>query len=167
MLTASSPGRLALLVGGGPAPGINGVISAAIIEAIESEGVEVIGFMDGFRHLVKGMDGFRELLRADAPQSDTTKGDAKRWRKLLIEDVKSINLRGGSILRTSRTNPTKSDQEMDNVLDVLRQLHVTRLLTIGRDDTAYSASPGYSKAGRSIPVPHGPQTIDHALPPPR
>jgi 6-phosphofructokinase 1 len=155
---------LALLVGGGPAPGINGVISAATIEAIESEGVEIIGFMDGFKHLVKGMDGFKELLRSDAPQSDTTKGDAKRWRKLLIEDVKSINLRGGSILRTSRTNPTKSEQEMGNVLDVLRQLNVTRLLTIGGDDTAYSASQVYAKAGGNIRVAHVPKTIDNDLP---
>ena len=44
-------GRLALLVGGGPAPGINGVISAVTIEAIEHEGLEVIGFLDGFKWL--------------------------------------------------------------------------------------------------------------------
>ena len=47
------PGRLALLVGGGPAPGINGVISSVTIEAIEP-GIEVIGFQDGFKWLVKG-----------------------------------------------------------------------------------------------------------------
>jgi 6-phosphofructokinase 1 len=155
---------LALLVGGGPAPGINGVISAAIIEAIESEGVEVVGFMDGFKHLVKGMDGFKDLLRDDAPQSDAIKGDARRWRKLVIDDVKSINLRGGSILRTSRTNPTKSAQEMENVLDVLRQLRVGRLISIGGDDTAYAASQVYARAGGTVRVAHVPKTIDNDLP---
>ena len=46
-------GRLAILVGGGPAPGINSVISAATIEAINS-GWEVVGILDGFDHLIKG-----------------------------------------------------------------------------------------------------------------
>ena len=45
--------ELALLVGGGPAPGINGVISAVTIEAI-NKGIEVIGIQDGFKWLVKG-----------------------------------------------------------------------------------------------------------------
>ena len=48
--------KLALLVGGGPAPGINGVISAVTIEAI-NEGMEVIGFQDGFKYLVQGDAG--------------------------------------------------------------------------------------------------------------
>ena len=164
MSTPSSSGRWGVLVGGGPAPGINGVISAATIEAIETEGCEVIGFMDGFKHLIKGMESFKELLRSDAPQSDTSKGDARCWRKLLIEDVKSINLRGGSILRTARANPTKSEQDMQNVLAVLRQLNVTRLVTIGGDDTAFSASEVYARAGGSIRVAHVPKTIDNDLP---
>src|SRR5205085_6088537 len=46
MAPAPPPGRLALLVGGGPAPGLNGVISSVTIEAIE-QGIEVIGFQDG------------------------------------------------------------------------------------------------------------------------
>ena len=53
MSSPSVPGKLALLVGGGPAPGINGVISSVTIEAIE-QGIEVIGFRDGFKWLVKG-----------------------------------------------------------------------------------------------------------------
>ena len=46
--------KMALLVGGGPAPGINGVISAATIEAVNNN-VEVYGIPDGFKHLVKEM----------------------------------------------------------------------------------------------------------------
>jgi 6-phosphofructokinase 1 len=143
MTPAAIPGRLALLVGGGPAPGINGVISSVAIEAVE-QGIEVIGFRDGFQWLVKG--------------------DADHYRKLAIEDVKAIHLRGGSILGTSRTNPTRSEKDMQNVLDVLRRLNVTMLVTIGGDDTAYSGSQVHLKAGGSVRVAHVPKTIDNDLP---
>src|SRR2546428_4408775 len=45
--------RLGILCGGGPAPGINSVISAATIEAVNS-GWEGIGILDGFEHLIQG-----------------------------------------------------------------------------------------------------------------
>ncbi len=80
--------RLAILVGGGPAPGINGVIHSATIEAINN-GVDVVGIFDGFEHLMQG-----KLVS----------------RPLSIADVSRIHLRGRSILRTSRANPTKADR---------------------------------------------------------
>src|SRR5437763_8298883 len=106
-------GRLAMLVGGGPAPGINGVISAATIEA-RNQGFDVIGIQDGFRWLMKG--------------------DTKHWRSLDITDVKDYALRGGSILGTARANPAKSDADMHTVLQVLHGLGVAALVTIGGDD---------------------------------
>src|SRR5262245_60936627 len=133
MITEARSGRLALLVGGGPAPGINGVISAVTIEAVE-QGFEVIGFQDGFKWLVQG--------------------DATRYRTLTIEEVKGIHLRGGSILGTSRTNPAKSEADMNNVLDVLRRLNVTSLVTIGGDDTAFSGSQVYLRSGGKLRVAH-------------
>jgi 6-phosphofructokinase 1 len=143
MTTSASTGKVALLVGGGPAPGINGVISAVTIEAIE-QGMEVIGFRDGFKWLVKG--------------------DATNFRKLTIPDVKGLHLRGGSWLGTSRTNPAKSETDMHNVLEGFRQLNVTALVTVGGDDTAYSGSQVYLKAGGAIRVAHVPKTIDNDLP---
>lgn len=143
MTPAAIPGRLALLVGGGPAPGINGVISSVAIQAVE-QGIEVIGFRDGFKWLVQG--------------------DADHYRKLTIDDVKAIHLRGGSVLGTSRTNPTKSEKDMQNVLEVLRRLNVAMLVTIGGDDTAYSGSQVYAKAGGAVRVAHVPKTIDNDLP---
>src|SRR3954449_753841 len=143
MTAAPTWGKLALLVGGGPAPGINGVISSVAIEAVE-QGIEVIGFRDGFKWLVKN--------------------DADHYRKLTIEDVKAIHLRGGSILGTSRTNPAKSEADMRNVLDVLRRVHVNMLVTIGGDDTAYSGSQVYARAGGAVRVAHVPKTIDNDLP---
>ena len=77
--------RLALLVGGGPAPGINGVISAVTIQAINN-GIQVFGIQDGFKYLVLG--------RTD------------RIRRLSIAEVKNVYWRGGSILGTARTNPS-------------------------------------------------------------
>jgi 6-phosphofructokinase len=136
-------GRLALLVGGGPAPGINGVISSVTIEAV-NHGTEVIGLCDGFQWLVQG--------------------DTGHYRVLSIKEVSQIQLRGGSILGTSRTNPAKSDADMHNVLDGLRHLGVTMLVTVGGDDTAYSASQVYLRAGGGIRVAHVPKTIDNDLP---
>src|SRR5947209_7686526 len=122
-------GRLALLVGGGPAPGINGVISSVTIEAI-NHGMEVIGFRDGFQHLAQG--------------------DVSGHLALTIDGVKGLHLRGGSILGTSRVNPAKSDADMNRVLDVLNRLNVGALVTIGGDDTAYSASQVHKRCGGSI-----------------
>ena len=136
-------GKLGILVGGGPAPGINGVISAATIEGI-NQGYEVIGFRDGFKWLAAG--------------------DTQHYTKLTIDDVKSIHLRGGSILGTARTNPAKSETSMHNVLDVFNKLGVTALVTIGGDDTAFSASNVYRKAEGKIRVAHVPKTIDNDLP---
>jgi 6-phosphofructokinase 1 len=136
-------GKLALLVGGGPAPGINGVISSVTLEALD-HGIEVIGFQDGFKWLAQG------------------NGD--HYQILTINDVKGIHLRGGSVLGTARVNPAKSEADMANVLDVLRRHNVSGLVTIGGDNTAYSASQVYAKAGGGIRVAHVPKTIDNDLP---
>src|SRR6266568_4344114 len=143
MANGMKRGKLGILVGGGPAPGINGVISAATIEGI-NQGFEIIGFRDGFKWL--------------------SAGDTQHYTKLAIDDVKRIHLRGGSILGTARTNPAKSDASMHNVLDVLQKLGVSALVTIGGDDTAFSASHVYRKGAGAIRVAHVPKTIDNDLP---
>jgi len=134
---------MAILVGGGPAPGINGVISAATIQGI-NQGFEVVGVFDGFKWLSQGNTG--------------------HTISLTIDEVSGIHLRGGSILRTARTNPTKSETTMQAVLDSLKRLNVTALVTIGGDDTGFSASQVYKKAAGAIRVAHVPKTIDNDLP---
>ena len=138
-----SKGKLGILVGGGPAPGINGVISAATIEGINS-GYEVIGFQDGFKWLAQG--------------------NTQNCRPLTIRDVKEIHLRGGSILGTARTNPTKSDAQMQNVFSAFEKLGINTLVTIGGDDTAFSASEVARRSNGKIKVAHVPKTIDNDLP---
>ena len=143
MVNTPNAGKLALLVGGGPAPGINGVISSTTIEAI-NEGFQVIGFRDGYKWLAQG--------------------DSQHCMPLTIDEVSGIHLRGGSVLGTSRANPTKSDNDMQNVLKVLQTLGVNALVSIGGDDTAYSASQVYRRANGAIRVAHVPKTIDNDLP---
>jgi 6-phosphofructokinase len=143
MSSNTSNGTLAILVGGGPAPGINGVISAAAIEAI-NQGMQVIGFREGFRWLAQG--------------------DAEHYQPLTIQEVKAIYLRGGSILGTSRTNPADSEAHLRNVIEGLKRRGVTWLATIGGDDTAYSASKVYASARGTLRVAHVPKTIDNDLP---
>jgi 6-phosphofructokinase 1 len=138
-----SNGRLGILVGGGPAPGINGVIAAATIEGINN-GFEVIGFRDGFKWLAQG--------------------DVHQCKPLTIRDVSGIHLRGGSILGTARTNPTKSEEQMKNVFASFEKLGITTLVTIGGDDTAFSASYVAKHSGGKIKVAHVPKTIDNDLP---
>jgi len=143
MASATKAGRLGLLVGGGPAPGINGVISSATIEAI-NQGYEVIGFRDGYKWI--------------------SQGDADHILPLTINGVTGVHMRGGSVLGTARANPTKSEEQMKNVLGVFKRLGVNALVSIGGDDTAYSASQIHRYAAGAIRVAHVPKTIDNDLP---
>lgn len=131
-----------ILVGGGPAPGINSVISAATIRSILG-GSDVLGIIDGFKWLMDGGTG--------------------QVRPLSIEEVSRIHFRGGSYLGTSRANPTRRAESLDNAVFALSSLGVTRLITIGGDDTAFSAMKLEERAGGLLQVIHVPKTIDNDL----
>ncbi|CBE67765.1 MAG: 6-phosphofructokinase [Candidatus Methylomirabilis oxygeniifera] len=137
---------LAMLVGGGPAPGINGVIAAATIEA-RNHGVRVLGFYDGFKWLARG--------------------DTGHVIELEIDGISRIHFEGGSILRTSRTNPTKSQETLRNTIEALEKLEVSGLLTIGGDDTAFASYRLSDAVKGRIAVAHVPKTIDNDLPLPQ
>jgi 6-phosphofructokinase 1 len=139
----SNKGVLAILVGGGPAPGINAVISSVVIEAI-NEGFEVLGIQDGFKWLIRE--------------------DVSKIRPLKIDDISRIHLQGGSFLGTARDNPTKSEKATRAVVESLRSIGVTHLVTIGGDDTALSSSFVAERSGHQIRVVHVPKTIDNDLP---
>jgi len=145
--------RLGILCGGGPAPGINSVISAATIEAVNS-GWEVLGILDGFQHLIEG--------------------STEQVQPLTITDVSRIHVLGGSILFTSRANPTTRDEDAEDpewrmhaTVKTLRDLRIDALVTIGGDDTAYSAQKVAEAADGTMKVAHVPKTIDNDLPLPR
>ncbi|UCH64495.1 MAG: 6-phosphofructokinase [Ignavibacterium sp.] len=136
------PKKLAILVGGGPAPGINSVIGAATIRAA-LEGVEIIGIKDGFKWIMQG--------------------DISNTRELTIQNVSRIHFRGGSFIGISRANPTKNEKTLENTVTSLLRLNVDKLITIGGDDTAYSALKVNEMAAGRISVVHVPKTIDNDL----
>ncbi len=134
--------KFAILVGGGPAPGINAVISSATIRAVLA-GYEVLGIQDGFTHLMKG--------------------DISKVRPLSISDVSRIHFRGGSYVGIARANPTKSDELLEQCIHSLLRLEVDKLVTIGGDDTAFSASQIDRVSKGRLRVAHVPKTIDNDL----
>jgi 6-phosphofructokinase 1 len=135
--------KIAIVVGGGPAPGINGVIAAATIEAL-NRGYEVVGIVEGFKQIMEG--------------------DLSAVRDLSRTDVYRINIEGGTILRTSRANPTKKPETLSTVVEALTKLKVGYLITIGGDDTASTAQAIARRAEGTIKVAHVPKTIDNDLP---
>jgi 6-phosphofructokinase len=131
-----------ILVGGGPAPGINSVISAVTIRSILG-GCDVVGIIDGFKWLMEG--------------------STSQVRPLSIEEVSRIHFRGGSYLGTSRANPTKKAESLATVLSSLKRLGVKRLVTIGGDDTAFSSLKLEEQATGHVQIVHVPKTIDNDL----
>ncbi|MHC4948491.1 MAG: diphosphate--fructose-6-phosphate 1-phosphotransferase [Planctomycetota bacterium] len=134
--------KLAILVGGGPAPGINSVIGAATIRSALA-GVDVLGLEDGFEWIMQG--------------------DVEHVRPLSIDDVSRIHFRGGSALGISRANPTTDPELLERAVITLLRLDVALLITIGGDDTAYSAMRLEEQAAGRIRVVHVPKTIDNDL----
>src|SRR3972149_4519005 len=109
--------RLAILVGGGPAPGINSVIGAATSRG-RLEGVEVLGIRDGFQWIMQG--------------------DTDHVVPLTISEVSRIHFRGGSHLGTSRANPTKDPRHLDQAVQSLQKLGVSGSSTCRRPPTTIS-----------------------------
>ena len=134
--------KLAILVGGGPAPGINSVIGAATIRGL-LEDVEVLGIRDGFQWIMRG--------------------DVDHVESLTMQRVSRIHFRGGSYIGISRANPTKDPEHLENTVISLLRLGVDKLITIGGDDTCFSSKKLAEKAAGRIHVVHVPKTIDNDL----
>jgi len=137
---------IGILVGGGPAPGINSVIHAVTLEA-HRNGYDVFGIFDGFKNLIDG-----NLIGT----------------KLTPKDVAYIYKEGGSILRSARANPTKMQVTLKRVVETLFEAGINYLVSIGGDDTAFSASQVAKYAremkGVALKSVHIPKTIDNDLP---
>ncbi len=133
---------IGIIVGGGPAPGINGVISAATIEAI-NEGKGVVGIIGGFKGLFEGTGKIIPLT---------------------INDVSRIHTTGGSILKTSRDAPDNAKAKFGTLLNTLKESGIKYLITIGGDGTLFMANWIEREARGSISVVHTPKTIDNDIP---
>jgi len=106
----SSRKSFGIVVGGGPAPGINSVISSSVIEA-NNRGYVVKGLVNGFR--------------------DLTLGEPNAVIDLTSEMVGSIYNKGGSIIGTSRFNPLKDKELLEKLIVGLRQNNIDKLIVIG------------------------------------
>ena len=135
--------KLGIIVGGGPAPGINGVISAATIEAI-NQGKSVIGIKGGFKSLFDG--------------------DLSSVVPLTMADVSRIHTAGGSIIRTSRDYPDKVKKKFQVLMATLKRLGLKYLVTIGGEGTLFMANWIEKEARGCLNIVHVPKTIDNDIP---
>lgn len=132
-----------IIVGGGPAPGINGVISSATIEAV-NQGKRVVGIKGGFKALFEGNTGCAVPLS--------------------INDVSRIHSKGGSILRTSRDFPDRVKEKFGVLMSTLRQLGISHLVTVGGEGTLFMANWIDRESRGDMNVVHVPKTIDNDIP---
>ncbi|KYH42214.1 MAG: hypothetical protein AYL33_003580 [Candidatus Bathyarchaeota archaeon B63] len=129
--------RIGVLTGGGDAPGLNSAIRA-IVKRSEEYGYEVVGIRYGWAGLLN---------------LDTV--------NLRYQDIKWSIHRGGTLLKTSRTNPKKTPGGMDKARRNFEKLGLDALIAIGGDDTL-SVAAALSEAGLNIIGI--PKTIDHDVP---
>lgn len=132
--------RIGVLVGGGPAPGTNGVIAAVAIEGI-NRGCSVVGLQDGFEWLSQHF--------------------TDEQHELTIAEVSRIHLRGGTILGTSRVDTARDAQSLENTILALQKLRVEGLVAIGGDDVLRSAAAIEKASNGAIRVAFVPKTIDN------
>jgi len=129
--------RIALLTGGGDCPGLNAVIYAAVKKGINAYGDEFIGFLNGWRGVLDN-----------------------NWIPLTLESTDGIQLRGGTILHSSRTNVKKVPGGLEKVLDVLKANKIEALIALGGDDTQSVTQYLVENGVKGVGVP---KTIDNDL----
>jgi phosphofructokinase-like protein len=126
-----------MLTGGGDCPGLNAVIRAAVRKGIDEFGDQMVGFRDGWRGVLEDVQ-----------------------EELTIESTRGILPRGGTILGSSRTNPSKREGGVELVRTNLQRHRLDGLIAIGGEDTLGAAN-RLSEAG--INVIGVPKTIDNDL----
>lgn len=129
--------KIGMLTGGGDCPGLNAVIRAVVRKGIFHYQDEIVGFMEGWRGLI----------------DDNT-------MVLNLDSVSGILPRGGTILRTSRTNPSKRPDGVQRCLAAIEKHKIGALIAIGGDDTLSVAQKLYEAGAKVVGVP---KTIDNDL----
>ena len=129
--------RFGVLTGGGDCPGLNAAIRAIVRKGVDGHGHELVGFRHGWRGPLEG-----------------------DWFDLTIDEVRGILPRGGTILRSSRTNPLKDEDGIERIRENMEKLSLDGLIAIGGEDTL-GAAQKLHEAG--VPVLGLPKTIDNDL----
>lgn len=129
--------QIAVLTGGGDAPGLNAVIRGITVRAI-SLGYDVLGLKNGWDGLL----------------------DKGKVEQLDLDQVKEIHVTGGTILGTSRTNPYKIEGGVAQIKKNMKKLNCKCIITIGGDDTLGVANKLNKEGIKIVGVP---KTIDNDL----
>ena len=127
-----------MLTGGGDCPGLNAVIRAIVRRGIDGYGHAIVGFRDGWRGPIDNA-----------------------YEELTIESTRGILPRGGTILRSSRTNPFKHEDGPERIRESMAMLNLNGLIAIGGEDTLGAAARLHGDYGLS--VLGVPKTIDNDL----
>ncbi len=131
------PERVGILTGGGDCPGLNAVIRAIVRRSINRYDYEIVGLMKGWRGLLE-MD----------------------YEIIDREKVSGLLPRGGTIIRTSRTNPFKVENGVKTIFENFKKLKLDALIAIGGEDTLGAANQLYAQGLKVVGVP---KTIDNDL----
>jgi 6-phosphofructokinase 1 len=129
--------RIGVLTGGGDCPGLNAVIRAVVRKGLDSYEDEMLGFRDGWRGVIEN-----------------------NCEELNYESIRGILPRGGTILRSSRTNPFKREDGLERVRATFADQRLDAVIAIGGEDTLGVASRLHAEG---LPVVGVPKTIDNDL----
>jgi phosphofructokinase-like protein len=130
--------RVGVLTGGGDCPGLNAVIRAVVRVGGSEHGHEHVGIRHGWRGLLQ-----RETMPLDR------------------DAVAGILARGGTILKSSRTNPFKEPGGGEECARAFADLGLDALVAIGGEDTLGVARRLHGEHG--LPIVGVPKTIDNDL----
>jgi 6-phosphofructokinase len=119
--------KIGIMTSGGDCPGLNAVIRAVVRRAMTKYDMEAVGILRGWLGL---MDGLVEPLS--------------------LESVSGILPRGGTILRTSRTNPFIHERGPERIMENFRKFELDALIAIGGEDTMGVASRLHKERGLKI-----------------
>src|SRR5579871_4478041 len=129
--------RIGVLTGGGDCPGLNAVIRAIVRKGLDTYEDELFGFRDGWRGVIEN-----------------------NCEELTYESIRGILPRGGTILRSSRTNPFKREDGLERVRATYADQQLDAVIAIGGEDTLGVASRLHAEG---LPVVGVPKTIDNDL----
>jgi len=129
--------KIGMLTGGGDCPGLNAVIRAVVRKGRFHYEDQFVGFLEGWRGVLEG-----------------------KTIELDLESVGGILPRGGTILRTSRTNPAKREGGLQRCAENLKKQGCDALIAIGGDDTLSVAKKLFDSGVNVVGVP---KTIDNDL----
>lgn len=141
-MTSRKMDNLGIIAAGGPAPGINGVISSATIEAT-NRGKKVIGILDGFKWI--------------------SMGDTSKVLNLDVQNTSRIHTTGGSIIGISRQSPLATEKTFKNTVSSIEKLGIGNLITIGGDGTMFLAKTLHDHFRGRLKIAHLPKTIDNNI----